>query len=286
MSETAQKFQQEQEEYWNGPGAENWLASFDVVDQLLVPFQERVLAAAAAQPGETIIDIGCGTGGTTLALAETAGPNGRVIGVDISVPLIDEARRRADAAGVSNVTFEVADAGTHPFDAQSVDLIFSRFGVMFFGDPYGAFENIRKGMKDSGRLTFVCWQEMAKNPFFVVPIGAALEVVPPPEPMPPRAPGPFAFGEKDYIHDILNKVGFHDITIDGLESRVPLPEAFDPKSAAEFYVSFGPTKRLLQDQPDEMADTVRTKIEEALSRNMVDGKISLGGAVWIVQASK
>ena len=285
MSETAEKFQQEQEEYWNGQGAEAWLAQFDVVDQFLVPFQTAILHAAAIKEGETAIDIGCGTGGTSLPLARAAGPSGRVLGVDISAPLIAEAKKRAEAAGVSNVDFVVADAGAYAFEPGKADLLFSRFGVMFFGDPYAAFGNIRKALKSGGRVAFVCWQEIQKNPFFILPMGAAFEVLGPPEPQPPRAPGPFAFGEKDYVNDILKKADFSNIGIEGLSATMAVPDDFSAERAAEFFVSFGPTKRLLEDQPSDIVEQVRSNIAAALEAHVVDHRVKLEGSVWIVQAT-
>ncbi len=285
MDETAKRFQQEQDEYWNGEGGETWLENFDTIDRFLVPLQSIALEAAAAQKGETIIDIGCGTGGTAVALAEQAAPDGQVLGVDISVPLIEEARKRSDAAGVTNVSFEVADAGAYGFASNSADLIFSRFGVMFFGEPYVAFENMRGAMKSDGRMVFACWQEMPKNTFFLVPIMAALEVLPPPEPLPPRAPGPFAFGEKDYVHDIMSKAGYRNIEIVGREAEMAMSDDFGVEQAADFYVSFGPLKRLLDEADESDVAQVRAKVADALAKHVKNGKVSLSGAIWLVHAS-
>ena len=285
MSANAEQLQQEQTEYWNGQGGETWLAQFDVIDQFLVPFQTAVLDAAGIRDGEFAIDIGCGTGGTALPLAQKAGPSGHVLGVDISEPLIAEAKRRAEKAGVSNVGFEVADAGTYEFEPHKADLLFSRFGVMFFGDSFGAFKNIRKGIKPGGRVAFVCWQEIQKNPFFLVPMGAAFEVLPPPEPQPPRTPGPFAFGEKDYLLDILKTADFGNVEIEGFAAEMAVPDDFSAERAAEFFVTFGPTKRLLEEQPTDIVEKVRSKITTALDSHVVNQKVKLEGAVWLVKAT-
>ncbi len=285
MDETAEKFQQEQSEYWNGQGGETWLQQFDVIDQFLEPFQSAVLQAAAIKEGEVAIDIGCGTGGTSIPLAKGAGAGGRVLGVDISEALVAEAKKRAAAAGASNAAFEVADAGAYGFDPGAADLLFSRFGVMFFGDPYGAFQNIRKALKPGGRVTFVCWQEIQKNAFFIIPMMAAFEVLGPPEPQPPRAPGPFAFGEEDYLRDILQKADLGNIDIKGVTAPMAVPEDFSADRAADFFVAFGPTKRLLEEQPAEIVEKVRAKIVSALEAHVVDGKVKLDGAVWLVQAT-
>ena len=164
-AKTRDELAADQAAFWNGPGGQGWLAAYARIERSIAPFSEVVLAAAAAQPGECAIDVGCGTGGTTAALARAvgaAGPSaGHVLGVDISRPLIEAAR----AQNVANATFMVGDATVQSFDAQSVDLVFSRFGVMFFADPVAAFANVRRALKPGGRLAFVCWQSLGLNPW-------------------------------------------------------------------------------------------------------------------------
>ncbi|MBL0901150.1 MAG: class I SAM-dependent methyltransferase, partial [Reyranella sp.] len=141
----------EQASFWNGPGGQGWLAAYGRIERSLVDINRDVLALAAVQPGERVLDVGCGTGDTTAALAKTAGS---VLGVDISEPLVAAAK----AKDIANSAFLVADAATQAFEPGSFDLVFSRFGVMFFADPVAAFANLHRALKPSGRLAFVCWR--------------------------------------------------------------------------------------------------------------------------------
>src|SRR5919202_367006 len=181
----------EQIEYWNGTAADTWVAQQERLDRQLDPLGRAALRVLAPRPGEHVLDVGCGSGQTTLQLADAVGPDGRVVGVDVSSQLLAAARRRPRPA---NVAFEQADAQTYAFE-RPFDAIYSRFGVMFFADPVAAFANLRRALKPGGRMAFVCWREEAANPMMTVPMAAAAKHLPP---LPPpaqdaHAPGPFAF---------------------------------------------------------------------------------------------
>ena len=181
----------EQAAYWNGPGGDGWLAAYERIQRSLADIGDIGLAAAAPRHGEHVIDIGCGTGGTTAALAHAVGIAGHVLGVDISQTLIEAAR----AHRLENATFVVGDAATHPFKAEAYDLVYSRFGVMFFADPVSAFRNIRRALKPTGRLAFIAWRTPQENPWGTVPARAAQPFLPP-QPRPgPEDPGQFSFGD-------------------------------------------------------------------------------------------
>ena len=141
-----------------------WVSQQAVISDVFTSVTSVSLNAAAAKPGEHVIDIGCGTGDTLLAFAKAVGPSGAVLGVDVSVPMLDFAKHRAAEAGLSNVACALADATTYAFEPRWADLVYSRFGVMFFDDPVRAFTNIRSGMKAGGRLVFVCFRTMPESP--------------------------------------------------------------------------------------------------------------------------
>src|SRR5881628_2723223 len=153
--------------------------------------------------GERVIDIGCGCGDTTIALARRVGPAGLVLGIDVSAPMLARAADAAREAGVAHVRFEHADAQTHRFPAQAFDVLYSRFGVMFFSDPAAAFGNLRTALRPGGRLGFVCWQAVPENPWIAVPLEAAAQHMALPPPPAPGAPGPFSFADPERVRRIL-----------------------------------------------------------------------------------
>ena len=163
----------QQVEYWNTQGA-RWVEVGPRIDAQLEPLGLATIERAAVRVGERVLDVGCGCGQATLQLAERVGATGSVLGSDISEPMLARARERAGEAGLENVEFRQGDAQTEPFPESHFDLIFSRYGVMFFADSEAAFANLRVALRPGGRLVFVCWQELGKNPWLEQPLGAAL----------------------------------------------------------------------------------------------------------------
>lgn len=264
--------------YWNAQAGETWAAQQDKLDRQLEPLGEAAMDALAPTPGEQLIDIGCGAGQTTLALAGRVGPDGAVLGVDISVPLLGVARRRAE--GLANVSFLEADAQTWPF--EPADAVFSRFGVMFFNDPSAALANIHRALKPGGRLAFVCWRPLAENEWMQLPMRAALPQVsvPPPAPGDPLAPGPFAFADPDRVRDILDGAGFWDVEIaprDFMIGGNPLDES------VALAMKVGPLGALLRENPGQR-DAVIDAVREAMTPHVGADGVRLPGAVWIVTA--
>ena len=179
--------------YWNDKAAVTWTALQDRLDAMFAPLTLRALDAASPKPGDHVVDIGCGCGATVLELASRVGPEGSVLGVDVSKPMAARARERIAAAKLGNAQIQVSDASVHNFEAGRADLLFSRFGVMFFADPSAAFTNLRRALRPGGRLLFAAWRPMAENSWFSVPLAAAADLLPPSPPLEPDAPGPFAF---------------------------------------------------------------------------------------------
>jgi SAM-dependent methyltransferase len=207
----------DQIKYWNAEAGTKWSDFNPQLDRMLAPLSAVVIDRAAPVAGEQVLDIGCGCGDTSMALARRVAPGGAVTGVDISTPMLNVARQRA-ADDDLPVTLFNADAETHGLTLESFDLAFSRFGVMFFNNPQAAFTNIGGALKSGGRLTFVCWRALSHNPWALIPFEAVSSVVPPPEPTDPHSPGPFAFADDARVKGILTAAGFTDVAVDGYES--------------------------------------------------------------------
>ncbi|MCK1571592.1 class I SAM-dependent methyltransferase, partial [Bradyrhizobium sp. 174] len=186
---------------WNGQSGERWVAHQARLDARLAVFGQAAIEAAAPATGDRVLDVGCGAGASSLALAARVGAGGQVLGVDISEPLIR--RARALAAQDTPALFRVADASSAELPEGAFDILFSRFGVMFFDDPTGAFAHMRRALRPGGRVAFVCWRGATENDWMRLPMGAIKGIVPPTAPPDPEAPGPFSFGDRGRVGRIL-----------------------------------------------------------------------------------
>jgi SAM-dependent methyltransferase len=249
----------DQADYWNTARGEQWVIHQAALDARLALVSEALLARAAARAGERAVDIGCGTGATTLELAERVGKEGAVLAVDISEPMLALAGRRSAERGHAQVRFLQADAQSHGFDQAACDLLLSRFGVMFFSDPVAAFNNLARALRSGGRLAFVCWGSLEDNPYFALPLAVGVRHLGPPEPQPPRAPGPLAFAETGYIEEILNAAGFVGLTIE--TAATPLLGAATAREEAAFACLVGPLARLIQTHAPDPA-TLHAIVDE------------------------
>jgi SAM-dependent methyltransferase len=224
---------------WNDPF---WSEVWPKRERFTETVTPLLLRALALKPGERVLDIGCGGGPATLAAARAVGSGGRAVGADISMPLVQLARDRAAAAGLTNASFEIKDVQQDPIDSGPFDVAMSQFGVMFFDEPKVAFANIRRHVVPGGRLAFGCWQSLAKNPWFV---GPALKefVPPPPQPAPGKSPtGPFAFAETDYVRGILQAAGFAEIAVAFHDYEVEAPQDAIVDDAQLAFVGVSPEK--------------------------------------------
>lgn len=196
----------QQRDFWNGPGSTMWVEEAERMDATLAPVLEALLEHAAPNHGERVLDIGCGSGASVLALAGRVGSAGQVIGLDISKPLIGLARRRIGEQ--DHIRLELGDAATYPFPAAGADLLFSRFGVMFFGDPLAAFANMRAGIALHGRACFACWQDISANPWFGLPQSRIVSFLPERPASARGIPGQFSFADRTWVAEILTGAGF------------------------------------------------------------------------------
>jgi SAM-dependent methyltransferase len=273
----------EQIEYWNGKVGETWVKMQERMDRALTPVTAALLSLAAPQPGEDVLDIGCGSGETTLALAGAVGDDGHATGIDISEPLLARARARAEEL-LSAADFICADAATYR-DDPGFDLIISRFGVMFFADPVATFANVRALAAPDGRLCFACWQPPADNGWATFPLTTLASLLPPQPAADPHAPGPFAFADPERVHAILAAAGWTDIAFLALPFIMVIGEGGDPVAAAvDFNLRIGPAARAIRDAGREIEPAARVALATALAGHHSDGAVGLPGAVWLVSA--
>ena len=277
----------EQIEYWNGEAGQGWVDRNATMEKTLAPFADAAIAAAGVKPGEAVMDIGCGCADTSFKLLREVGPGGRVLGVDISAPMLALASERAEGLPSETrdaIAFELADASQHPFEPASFDLLFSRFGVMFFDDPVGAFANLHAALKPGGRLAFICWAPVPGNDWITVPMGAALQHVPRPEPMPPNAPGPFGLADAEYTRGVLTEAGFSDVQLAPHPPVMRFGHDMERDEIADFMFDSGPVSRLLVEASAEEAEAARASVRGALMPHYDGHTINLAASCWIVTA--
>lgn len=253
-----------QAEFWTtGPGRV-WAEEYARLDTLMAPLTEALFAQAAIAPGESVLDIGCGPGTTSLGAADRTGPGGRVTGVDISPTLLTVARRRAE--GRTNLGFVEADAQTHPFAPAAADLILSRHGLMFFADPAAAFRNLAAALRPGGRITFVAWAEAALNPWVRDPRAAAEARLGQVPPDPPQSPGMFAFAARGYVAGLLRAAGFGAVTAGPLHADFVV--AGGAAEGAAFAAAMGPVNYVMRVKSGTEAD--RAAITRDITRRFRD----------------
>jgi SAM-dependent methyltransferase len=272
----------DQARYWNA--AHHWVTDLVGHDEMLEPLGRLAHDALAPRPAERILDIGCGTGATSLALAADVGPDGTVVGIDLSATLLDVARERA--AQVENVSFIEADAQTHEFD-EPFNGAFSRFGVMFFENPVAAFTNIGRALRSGGRLVFVCWGAPADNAWWTVPARVVAEQgVTLPPPADAGAPSPFALADRDRLHDVLTGSGFVDVALSERRTDILLG---GHASSVDTAVGFLRRSRLgaaVVEAAPSSADAVFDIVADTLSAYLTDRGVEMTAAVWVAAARR
>jgi SAM-dependent methyltransferase len=276
----------DQIEYWNGMAGARWVTHQEKLDASIGGIGADAMSRAQVKEGERVVDVGCGCGHTTLDIAHQVGTSGKVLGVDISTPMLDLARSRMDDAEINHVHFANADAETHKFDDDQFDLLFSRFGVMFFGDPVAAFRNLGSVLGSGGRLVFVCWRSPEDNPWLVQPAKVAGEHIELPPRAGPGEPGPFAFADPDRVKRILASAGFDNIELEQRDGDLQLggPQSLD--DAVDFALKLGPSAMPLAEADAETAETVIQSVRTFLEPHYTGSAVEMPSSAWIVTASR
>ncbi|MDI3422513.1 class I SAM-dependent methyltransferase [Streptomyces luteolus] len=278
----------EQEESWNGPEGAYWAQHQDRWDAINSGFNQPLLDAARFGADGQVLDIGCGAGQTSRLAARRA-EHGRVLGVDLSAPMLDRARASAAREGLGNVTFVRADAQVHPFSPGAFDAAVSRYGVTFFADPVAAFANIGGALRSGGRLAFVCPAEPEGNGW----LGAMLslrEYLPVGEFGTPGLPGMFAFSDRDRVRAVLSEAGFTDVRTEHVEAYGTWGR--DAADAADFMLQTGPGRHMTGQVSAEAAERARAALTDHLRGHEVrggdrDGEpvgVRLRSTAWLVTA--
>jgi SAM-dependent methyltransferase len=270
---------------WNGDSGERWAANLTRLDLMLEDFGSAAIAAAKAQPGEQVLDIGCGSGTTSFTLAQQVGPSGNVLGVDISEQLVEIAR--AAIPDGAPIAFRCADAATAALPHGQFDLLFSRFGVMFFDDPVAAFAHMRGALKPGGRAAFICWRGAPENDWVRLPMAAIRDIVQP-APADPNAPGPFAFGDRRRLADILAAAGFTAIDIAPFDTALSYGRGASREAAVDDALDMafqvGPLSRALADRSDDVRRRAADAVRAAFAKRPGETSVLIDGAAWLVTA--
>lgn len=271
----------DQSDYWNGEVGQRWAAYHQALDAAFAPFTEALFAGAALDPGDRVLDIGCGAGDTALIAARRVGRSGRVTAADLSEPLLAVGRERAarEAPDAAPIEWLRADAQDHAFEPQ-FDHALSRFGVMFFEDSAAAFANIRRALVTGGRLRFLCWRSMAENQWVTLARDAVLPLLPEVEPPQPGAPGPFRFAAPDTLLPILEAAGFRAIACEPIDRLMRVGAT--PEAAADFVATRGPVARLLRERDPALQATALKIITQLFTERFGKGPVDLGAACWLV----
>jgi SAM-dependent methyltransferase len=269
---------------WNEGVGGAWTSYADQYDATLEPFSDAVFDRLTVGPDHRVVDIGCGTGATSVRLAGAARS---VLGVDLSVPMLELAAQRASDAGLDNLEFAVTDVEAAPFGSAVFDVAFSRFGVMFFLDPVRAFSHIHQSLVAGGQLGFVCFQSPFENPFILVPIMAGASQLPgAPGPPAPGEPSPFALADPARTTSILTAAGFTDVSLEPGPTSAMLGPADELEAVARRVLEQNPniSPTLAAAAPEARAAAIAATAA-ALGEHVVDGQITLGASTWVVTAT-
>jgi ubiquinone/menaquinone biosynthesis C-methylase UbiE len=272
-------------EDWAGEMGAKWLANLARFEGMIAPIGEALLKRADYKPGERVLDIGCGGGGTTIAIARAVAPSGEVLGIDISPDLTTASTQRACDAGVSNIRFICADGATVQLADAPFDRLFSRFGSMFFPEPHKAFTNLQSLLRPGARIDLAVWGPPRENLWMMEMMGVVRRYVDIP-PAIPRTPGPFAFEDLDYLNEILASGGFSNVNVSAYQGLQPIGGInVTPEDAVSFVLSSMAVGRALDEQGADVRSAAETDLIKLFQQHYVPGQgVMMQGKAWLVSA--
>ena len=273
---------QEQKEFWNEKKGKIWVSLESNIDKMLGPLGHHAIKILNPKSGEKILDIGCGTGSTSQSLSKLVGENGLITGIDISEPILNFAKNQLEIRNIKNIDFIQEDAQTFNLSNFNYDAIFSRFGIMFFEDPFFAFKNIKKSLNSRGRITFICWSNREENDWITLSSKVASQFLELPPKNNPREPGPFAFEEYSYIKEILTKSGWKNINIKNHKENIIVGKTLD--HAAAFLSKMGPMSVPFENSNEKTKAKVIEALKECYSKYLIPKGVEFHFSTWIVSA--
>jgi SAM-dependent methyltransferase len=283
MMTAMQDTKNDQSTLWNGLAGRGWVEAREALDRMFKPFEDLLVEAVPPGSRGPVLDVGCGTGATTFAVARAlsanSAANSRAIGIDISAPMLEAARARAEREHAP-AEFILADAQEYPFEPASIETIVSRFGVMFFDDPVRAFANLRRALRSGGRLRFLAWRGADENPFMTAAERAAAPLVPNLPVRRPDAPGQFAFGDGQRVRRILEAGGWEAIDIRPIDIECTLSE----EDLSRYMALMGPVGRILQDVDERTRARVLEAVRAAFDPFVHAGQVRYTAACWLADA--
>jgi len=272
---------------WDGPLYDRFVRFRDIVTTGLGAHGEEALRLVPPQPGQRVLDIGCGFGDTTQRIAELVGPTGEAVGVDAAERFIETARAETAELGVPNARFIVADVQTTPFEGR-FDLAFSRMGTMFFSNPVPAMRNVREALVPDGKLVMVVWRRKLDNAWMYRAQTIVEQIVARPEEYdePTCGPGPFSMADADTTSDILAYAGFDDISFRRCD--IPILVGHDIQEAIDLAKALGPAGEILRlagDRAAHLKGDVDDALREGLAEFVGPDGVRAPASTWIVTAS-
>lgn len=275
----ADKISAQQREHWNGAGGKAWVELQETMDAMFETIARRLAEAVRAEGALNVLDIGCGTGAVSLAVAGVIGPHGRCTGIDLSGPMIAHARKRAARQHIG-IDFICDDAATHAFEAGRFDMLISRFGVMFFADPVAAFANLHRAAAPGARLCLYAWRSPAENDFMTAAERAAAPHLPEMPKREPNAPGQFGFADPAHVTPILERAGWRQVEMRPVDVDCEVPaDALD-----HFLHRLGPLGQVLKDMDEPARSRLLGAVREAFDHYIHGDALRFTAACWQIEA--
>ena len=276
---------QEFVDFWNEILVPKFTAYKHILVDGLTHHSAAIMPKLDVREGDRVLDVGCGFGDTAIQLARRVGPDGRVVGIDCCDAFLKTGRQDAAAAGLTNLTFIEGDAQSHGFEPE-YDVVFSRFGTMFFENPVRGLRNTRTALKPGGRMTMIVWRTIADNPWLGRPKEVVLKFLPPPgEDARSCGPGPFSMADQDTVTGMLTSAGYEAPEFERVDA--PLLVGKSARDSMGFQLALGPAGEVFREAGD-LAEQRRDEIEQALreeiSQYLTDEGIVMASSSWVISA--